>query len=173
MIVCLGWGSLVWNPESLSIKDEWQHDGPLLPVEFLRQSSDGRLTLVIDPSSPPVQVLWAEMNVSELSEAVKQLKNREGTSSSNIGRWPEASTYSYGKEIGTWAVSKGISGVVWTALGSKFSGTDDLRPSQDEAVAYLSGLNGEQEQLAKEYVQKAPLQIDTHYRRVFATKFGW
>lgn len=47
-IVCLGWGSLVWRPESLKIQRQWFNDGPLLPIEFTRQSRDGRLTLVIN-----------------------------------------------------------------------------------------------------------------------------
>lgn len=60
-IVCLGWGSLVWDPKELLIDGHWNTDGPLLPIEFCRQSQDGRLTLVIDPQSEPLQMLWSVM----------------------------------------------------------------------------------------------------------------
>ncbi len=173
MIVCLGWGSLIWDPQQLPTKGDWQNDGPALPVEFLRQSNNGRLTLVIDPESIPQQVLWVELEVCTISDAVKQLAIREGTTSKNIGQWHCENGFEFGEKICDWAKSRGISGVVWTALGPKFHGANGLRPSQDDAVAYLSGLNGEQKRLAKEYVQKAPLQIDTDYRRAFATKPGW
>ena len=65
-IVCLGWGSLVWRPESLKIQRQWFNDGPLLPIEFTRQSRDGRLTLVINKGSKPVRVLWGLMDTSDI-----------------------------------------------------------------------------------------------------------
>jgi hypothetical protein len=173
MIVCLGWGSLIWCPQKLPLKNQWHNDGLHLPIEFLRQSLDGRLTLVIDPNSRSVPVLWAELMVCDLSDAVEQLRIREGTTSKKIGRWPEVNGYEYGNEIGDWAKSKGINGVVWTALGPKFAGIDDRRPSQSEAIKYLDELTGDERKLAREYVEKAPTQIDTHYRRAFATDLGW
>lgn len=53
-IVIPGWGSLIWNPGNLAMTGEWQPDGPMLPVEFARVSTDGRLTLVIAPDVPAV-----------------------------------------------------------------------------------------------------------------------
>ncbi len=173
MIVCLGWGSLVWDPKKLPIKGQWQNDGPYVPVEFLRQSNNGRLTLVIDPLSKPMPILWAELSVCNLSEAVEKLRIREKTSCKQIGRWPDAEGYDYKKEIGDWAKSKGINGVVWTALGPKFCDEDGRRPSQCEAIQYLRGLTGDARNLGKEYVEKAPVQIDTVYRRAFTTALGW
>lgn len=57
MIVCLGWGSLIWDQKNLPVKGQWHEDGPSLPVEFVRQSINGRLTLVIDQSSQLMPVL--------------------------------------------------------------------------------------------------------------------
>jgi hypothetical protein len=173
LIVCLGWGSLIWDPRTLLIKGEWQNDGPVLPVEFVRQSQDGRLTLVIDSLSKPISVCWVQMDVRKLSEAVENLTVREGTSSKKIGRWPNEGDDDHSIKIGKWAESKKISAVVWTALGPKFSEKNDCRPSRDEALAYLSSLTGEQRRLAKLYIEKAPPQIDTDYRRAIKAALGW
>ncbi len=52
-IAILGWGSLLWDkrPDFDEQHDDWQFDGPVLPLEFCRVSSSrgGVLTLVIDP----------------------------------------------------------------------------------------------------------------------------
>ena len=76
-IACLGWGSLIWDPRGLPIRREWFKDGPFAPVEFTRQSSDGRMTLVIDPRATPTRLLWAHMLPAEPSVAREALRDRE------------------------------------------------------------------------------------------------
>src|SRR5947209_7882636 len=76
-IACLGWGSLIWKPESLQIQNKWFEDGPILPIEFTRQSNDGRITLIIDKIAPKVRVLWSIMTIYSLPLAIKSLKERE------------------------------------------------------------------------------------------------
>src|ERR1700680_3300547 len=90
-IACLGWGSLVWDPRALPIQREWFKDGPFAAVEFTRQSSDGRMTLVIDPRATPTRLLWAQILPLELSVAKEALRDREGIVGtdwlSRIGSW--------------------------------------------------------------------------------------
>ena len=82
-IAVLGWGSLIWNPKELDANNEWNNDGPFLPIEFARISNNGRLTLVIKEDLKTVQVLWTLMNSKELLKARSNLKEREGTTSIN------------------------------------------------------------------------------------------
>ena len=77
-IACIAWGSLVWDPRQLACRGTWNNDGPLLPVEFCRQSKDGRLTLVIVPGKPEVRTLWILMSSANIDEARMNLAEREG-----------------------------------------------------------------------------------------------
>src|SRR5882757_9070612 len=83
-IACLGWGSLIWRPDNLLIRREWFGDGPLLPIEFVRQSNDGRLTLVITDTAKAVRTLWALMATDDLNTAKQSLKIREGIPNSKF-----------------------------------------------------------------------------------------
>lgn len=179
-IACLGWGSLVWDPRNLPVRGEWQQDGPPLPVEFVRQSSDGRLTLAIFEDVTDVTTLWVEVSKNSLDEAVKNLGEREGNPSKNRGRhigvWREDVEYRDGGikfRIGQWAVERDIDAVIWTALPPKFDGEDERAPTVAEAAGYLSGLEGEIRKRAEEYVRRAPPQIRTEYRQRFERELGW
>jgi hypothetical protein len=93
-IGCLGWGSLVWNPDTLPVQGRWYHDGPLLPVEFARHSSRDRVTLVLVPTVPLVRTLWCSLAVTDLETARNELAARESvtqTKDRSIGFWPRTS----------------------------------------------------------------------------------
>lgn len=178
-IACLAWGSLVWEPKDLLIRQEWFNDGPLLPIEFCRQSLDGRITLVLAPEKPPVRTLWALSSASLLDDAIENLRDREGIPLKNkdihIGRWADgmAPKDEIEKEISDWAKGNSLDAVVWTALPPKFNGKNNVVPSINDLITYFKSLVFEKRQNAEIYIRNAPKQIDTDYRRRFQVEFGW
>ena len=174
-IAVIGWGSLVWAPDSLKLRGEWQSNGPTLPVEFARTSKNGRLTLVLTPGARPVPTLWARLDCATVEDAREALRLREGTSAPWIGSWPgPAPRHALGTaEISAWAEAQGLDAVVWTALRPRFRSQDDLAPSEAEAIAYMRSLDDAAGPLAREYVERAPAQVETAYRRAFEQELGW
>lgn len=167
-VACLGWGSLVWDDSRpLPIAGDWQFDGPLLPLEFARQSSGDRITLVIVEDVPPVQSLWVWLEAQSISEAVNALAEREGTPARNIGRWSfqEDMVYPQSSTIGAWATGKDITAVVWTALPCGMIDSRGVVPTLAELQTYLSKLDGVARAGAAEYIIRAPAQIQTPYRQ--------
>jgi len=171
-ITVLGWGSLIWSPRNLKIAGEWYSDGPILPVEFSRVSQDGRLTLVLYPGAEPVQVLWARSNCSSLEDAVADLADREGTTKHKIGylsffdglfRCNAAPGVL--EIIQKWGESGGFDAVIWTDLPSNFAQKTKMSFNSDNAVSYLSALEGDSFQKAIEYITKAPKQVSTPTRK--------
>ena len=177
-IVCLGWGSLIWNHGDLPVKSEWFDDGPSVQVEFVRQSNNGRITLVLDRGAPPVQALWAVMESANLSAARDAQGAREGISphawGRRIGAWPLRGEPlpELVLDLPAWARERDIDGVVWTALPSKF-GNEERTPTGEEVVHYFAGLSGSVREGAEEYVRKTPRQIDTPYRQMIEAALGW
>ncbi len=127
MIACLGWGSLIWRPDTLPIRRMWHGDGPLIRVEFARQSKDGRVTLVLHDAAQPVRSLWALMTVTDIGDARRKLAEREGISPNNVetgtGHWPGDD---HGApcilKIDAWAECRGIEHVIWTKLRPRWNG---------------------------------------------------
>lgn len=177
-IVCLGWGSLVWDPCGLPLRGSWQTTGPLLPIEFARKSRDGRITLVIVDDTPLVPVPWSSLNVSSLDEARHALAKREGIQAKNfersIGAWSAsfATTHAEAATIAAWAKSIGLKGVVWTALKARFPGASG-KPTCDQVITYLTRPTGDTRTQAETYVRRAPAEIVTPYRAEIERQLGW
>ena len=135
------------------------------------------MTLVIDPDATPVRTLWAHMLTRSLPDACEALCEREGIPKGHcktkIGCWPsedaEATSIPLLKE---WAEARGLGGVIWTALKPKFNNIEK-RPSLQEVVAYLDSLRGPKREHARYYVEHAPRQIDTEFRREIEAALGW
>ncbi|MEW8209740.1 MAG: hypothetical protein AB2735_04700 [Candidatus Thiodiazotropha taylori] len=175
MIVCLGWGSLVWSQGNLVTKGDWQNNGPRISVEYLRQSNNGRLTLVIDNKGVTSQVFWSEMLEKDLELAKEELRKREGNiRRSDVGVWTKGDENPNDiEDLDSWAESIGASAIIWTALPPKFRGENNRRPDINEAISYLESLEREPRALAEEYIRRTPAQIRTPYRIKFEEYFGW
>jgi len=176
VIACLGWGSLVWDPQDLPIQREWFADGPLVRVEFARKSSDKRITLVLDASANPVRSLWGIMDTDDVDAAREALGARECIPQKNINR--DIGTWTVGQSspqmilsLPEWAISRGVSDVVWTALPPKLPGARGSAASR--VVRHLAGLTGQQRANAERYVRRTPRQIDTLHRRLIEAELQW
>lgn len=176
-IACLGWGSLVWDPRELPIQREWFVDGPFVHVEFVRQSDNGRMTLVLEASAPGVRSLWAVMDDTDVAAAREALRKREGVSQK---RAAEICGWSKGEdspqlllELPQWAAARGVEGVVWTALPSRFNREERRAPTIDQVLEYLGSLTGAARDAAERYIRCAPRQIDTPYRRRIEAALQW
>lgn len=179
VIACLGWGSLVWDPQELPLGGEWRTDGPSLPVEFARQSQDQRITLVLVESARPCAVLWAPLNVETAEDARTALGIRENIPSTYwqdyIAVSPSSGSVShvFTSQVADWAVSRDVELVVWTALPPKFASQNGRVPTSKETIEYLSRLEGEALNRARQYVERAPAQIRTPHRERIETELGW
>jgi hypothetical protein len=179
LIACLGWGSLVWDPRGLPIQREWFSDGPFIRVDFLRESEDGRMTLVLHATGSVVRSLWTVMVAGTLEEAREALRRREqiGTRDAErfIGSWSREAPADPPAELidlPEWASARSIDAVVWTALPPKI-GKEERLPNAEEVLNHLARLEGSARREAERYVRHAPRQIDTALRRRMEAQFGW
>ena len=179
-IAILGWGSLVHDPRELAFDrtQGWQFGGPILPLEFSRRSSDGRLTLVIDDKDGVAcSTRFAVSSLPSIEAAIANLALREGppgkpTPEGNIGfvaadsgkgrsRLPRTLT-----SVGKWATSNGFTHAIWT----------DLPPSADYspqwAIEYLGSLTEPTLTKARMYFLDAPPEVETKLRFALRQR-GW
>jgi len=178
-IACLGWGSLIWDPQELPVQRCWFSDGPLLPIEFARHSSRDRITLVLTPGAAIVRSLWTLMLISDLDTAKISLAKREGIPAKNIQNYVgycSETMKSDGESsdaIAKWASRIGLDAVVWTALPSKFDGQDGKIPTAEDVISFLRHPSQKYPGKAEEYIRKTPRQIDTEYRRRIEAELNW
>lgn len=176
-IAILGWGSLLWDarPNFDALHGPWWDDGPILKIEFSRisKSRSDALTLVLDPVNGAAnQVAYCVSKRSNLSQAVEDLRLREGTILKNIG-FVEANGTKYScnpesvDSITTWAFARKLDGVVWTDLPSNFVEKTGEPFSPERALAYLDALDDEGAKAALEYIRKAPRSIRTPLREAY------
>lgn len=173
-IACLGWGSLTWDSRELNIpKEKWNEDGPALPIEFSRISNDGRVTLIIDEKAELQTILWVELEQKELNEARCLLARREGTKFEKISYINANADINKENKIESnivnWLNIKKLDVAIWTGLSYK----NNMRPTEDQIIEHLGNLEDCDKERAEEYIRKAPVQINTAYRRRMVKEFGW
>lgn len=172
-IACLGWGSLIWDPRERPIRSNCFEDGPLLRVEYLRQSKDNRITLVLHESALPVRSLWTLMDSDNLQRSKESLRKREGCKINHIASWSRSENCpSNIAEISEWAAGRGIDSVIRTGLPPKFL-ENETAPSVEDVISHLKALNGSARDNAERYIRRTPAQIDTAYRRRIEAELGW
>jgi hypothetical protein len=176
-IACIAWGSLLWKPGPLKLASPWQPDGPLLPLEFVRDSDDSaELAIVLHEPAPPVPTWWARLAADSLDDAREMLREREKIRPEWARQFVGSIPNPYGPEdarVAAWMAGRGLDAVVWTALPAKFAGVGERAPSAHEAIAFLDGLTGETREEAEQYVRKVPKDIRTLYRTLFEQQLGW
>lgn len=182
-IAVIGWGSLVWQPGSLRLRTRWRCDGPRLPVEFARISTDGRLTLVIHPGSADVTTYWALSESRALEAARGDLRDREKAQPTGIHyavRAGQAAGAPAGEVVGRvieWLNRHpGVDAAIWTGLSSNWPQKRRRPFSLDDAVAFALGGPPATGQggcsPVRDYITRAPPQTDTPVRRVLRLH-GW
>lgn len=176
-IAVLGWGSLLWNGGTQfdAWHGPWSFDGPVLNLDFSRisKSRGGAFTLVLDPENgTPNRVAYCLSKRSVVSDAIEDLRLREGTNDHNIGTIVIAENRAQGRDppscraIRDWAREKDLSAVVWADLPSNFTQQVGQPFSVDAALAYLKTLPPAGQQQAAEYISRAPPFIRTRLRDV-------
>jgi hypothetical protein len=180
-IAILGWGSLIKEPRGLPIVGEWQKDGPTLWIEFSRISKAGEragcLTLVVDERhGSEVTTLHVLSQRTELTQAIADLREREGTSEHDIGfcevaagRFASTALSRHPKScdrIRAWALGKGCDAAVWTALPCRFKDAIGIPFTPAAALKYLDGLPAPTRDRALQYIRNAPEQTMTAFRRL-------
>ncbi len=173
-IALLGWGSLLWDNDKQfdDLHEPWQCNGPKLKLEFSRISSSrsGALTLVIDPDNGFTNsVCWTLSGRTDISDVIQDLKKREKTKCRYIGRFSiGGDEHSFDcrslSAIRSWAIERGLYGVVWTDLPCNFKKETGDAFSVHSALQYLKSLDNYVSSNALDYIKKAPNSIQTPLR---------
>ena len=178
-IAIIGWGSLVWAPGDLAIEYPFQPTDLCLNLEFARRSSDGRLTLVLDPAiGVSCQVHATRYEGDNLNKAIRSLRMRERVQAKEwIGyvnlksgaRRAEAFDFDPASvlEIEAWGRRHNWDAVIWTALRSNFP--SPFTP--DAAIRHLEALWPHELHKALDYVRNTPPQIKTPVRSAVEARF--
>ena len=143
-------------------------------VEFVRESADRRITLVLEGSAPPSPSLWAIFHSKDVDAARAALQARERCGPGGVKEWSTGEAEP--RDIiglAEWARARRIESVVWTALGPKFGGRDGVVPTIGQVIEHLSQLDDAARSNAERYIRRAPRQIDTPYRRQIEAALSW
>ncbi len=181
----LGWGSLIWDLESLAphVRGDWALGaGPALAMEFTRISPkrNGALVICLDA----VHGVGCATNAiasarGDIGAAVTDLARRERAPEERIGAVCLASGHANGSSpevvdgVRGWCLAEGWAGAVWTGLASNFEDRLGEAFSVPRAVSYLRTLTGDSLDEAVRYIENAPAATDTPLRRALSLDAWW
>jgi hypothetical protein len=182
-IAAIGWGSVLWRPGELTLlTGRWHKDGPTLPIEFARRSQgEKRLTLAIAPvHGVPVPTYWALSAARALPDARENLRVRESTPYlKNIFAVENGGVY-WGRDrdpevrvaiLGWLDQQADLDAAIWTGLKANWPEGEDLNfGTVDRYIRAQSTLNRAG---IKNYVRRAPAQVNTPIRRKLEERLGW
>ncbi len=184
-IAILGYGSLIWDLDTLSphVQGRWHMGaGPRLPVEFARISPKRKraLALVIhQPVPAPSATCYILSSRKNLAAARTDLALRERTDEAHIG-WARADGSSAGHSglcedaVTDWLKTRDhIDAAIWTDLDSNFEAELAKPFSHVAARDYLQSLPPASLEQAWRYITFAPSQTDTPFRRYLAQDPWW
>lgn len=136
-IACFGWGSLIWDPRTLPIQRHWFEGGAFVRAEFLRESSDGRITRVLHESV---------MGEKEACEHI-------GVCQGDRMEQPEI------LDLPAWAQARSIDAAIWTALPPQFDGEEGKIVDAQTIIERLERMQGTLRDGAERYVRCAPRRL--------------
>jgi hypothetical protein len=178
-IAVIAWGSLLWKPGPLKLASGWHPGGPLLPLEFVRNSEDTpELALALCEGARMCPTYWAYLDAPDVPLARAMLREREKIDPAHpewVGTVPasaEVNTPMAGR-IEAWRRDKAIDAVVWTAVPARFAGSEGRVPSAQEVLHWLATRTGDERAAAEHYIRRTPAHIDTRYRRLIEAVLGW
>jgi hypothetical protein len=188
-IAFITWGALAWDPGELPLVSDdpehpeqaWQPGGPELPIEFSRVAVDCRLIPVIDPEhGKTVTTLYARSRRNDLDAAVHDLMKAEGATNPKRIGYVDVRDGKHrcriqpalAEVVKEWARAHEFDAVIWTELPSNFKDHTGRDFSPETAVKYLGELPKVLVDQAKEYVDRAPAEIETPLRAKLREE-GW
>jgi hypothetical protein len=135
-------GEFVCGGISNLVSETLQELSSPTPIEFTRQSADGRITLVIDSTASPVRLMWAHMLSGELQSARKALRDREGIKRGNwaskIASWRRGQRApAMIPALPKWAEARGLDAAIWTALGPKFEDAENIKKTMGSDLGQI------------------------------------
>ena len=175
-IAIIGWGSLIWELESLAlhVQGGWRQGiGPRLPLEFSRVSvkRKGALAVCVDlMDGIPCQTSVIASKRQTLAEARMDLARRERSPDGFIGAFCAQTGQQWGRPqaampVAQWCLAGGWAGAVWTDLHSNFTAETGLMFSPKTACDHLQSLEDDSLTEAVRYIEKAPPATNTTLRK--------
>jgi len=171
-IAIIAWGSLIWDPGDLKIRDgKWYKGGPDLPIELSRLSSGRQhLTYVVDERHDRrLSTRYALSRFDKLTDAIADLACREGCSAERIGYVQAAEDADHHarkgvpwQDIREWVRKMNLDAAIWTDLKYDFPWEWNL----DNAVFYWkTEIPIDRLPDAAKYASSAPPEVDTDLRQ--------